>query len=62
MSTIYESFLFSLAQLINFDDDRLEFVKYCYDRTIDQENFYELISVFDFSSHKDELQEFMNDQ
>ncbi len=61
-SCISTANIMELAQLINFDGDRLEFVKYCYDRTIDQENFYELISVFDFSSHKDELQEFMNDQ
>jgi hypothetical protein len=49
----------ALAQIFDFEDDRLEFVKYAYERTADPENFYELNSVFTFSDSKEELNDFL---
>jgi hypothetical protein len=48
-----------LAQIFTFEDDRLEFAKFAYDRTIDPHNYFEVNSVFTYSSTKDELNEFL---
>ena len=48
-----------LAMTFNFEDDRLEFVKYCYDRAYDPQNYFELNSIFTFSDSKEELNRFL---
>lgn len=49
----------ALARIFDFEDDRLEFVKFSYDHTLDLSEFYLVNSVFDFDSTKDDLNEFL---
>ncbi len=46
-----------IIQQLNFESSRLEVAKYAYDYTIDQENYYEVNSGFDFSTSINELEE-----
>lgn len=48
-----------LAMLFSFEDDRLEFVKYCYDRCYDTDNYYQLNTIFTFSDNKEALNRFL---
>jgi len=49
----------SIIKLFNFEDEKLAFAKYAYDYTQDKNNYYQVNSSFDFSSTKQELNEFV---
>jgi hypothetical protein len=50
-----------LAQFFTFDDDKMQIVKQAYAKTIDRSNYYLLSSLFSFSSNKDELTRFIQE-
>jgi len=47
---------------LDFEDSKLEYAKFAYDKTFDIGNYYKLNDVFDFSSSIDELNEYINGQ
>lgn len=49
-----------IARLFDFEHNRLEYVKFAYDHCIDRNLYYKLNGIFEFSSSKDELNEFIN--
>ncbi len=49
----------TIMQLFSFEDQKLEFAKFAYPKTVDKENYFMLNSVFSFSSSTDELDNFM---
>lgn len=48
-----------LLDLLTFDDNRIDFAKYAYDRTYDVDNYYQVVDKFTFSSSKDELNQYI---
>lgn len=48
-----------MARLFDFEDDKLDFVRYAYDYTIDPEHFYKVNDVFTFESSIEELDEYL---
>lgn len=58
-SCVWTAQVIELAELFDFEDDRLAFAKYAYDRCFDQSEFYQVNSIFDFSSTKEELNEYI---
>ncbi|MEX1191458.1 MAG: DUF4476 domain-containing protein [Brumimicrobium sp.] len=51
-----------LSENFNFESDQLTFMKWAFDKTYDIDNFYKLSSLFSFSSSKDELDKFIDEQ
>lgn len=51
-----------LCRLFEFDNNRLEFVKYAYPRCVEQGRYYMLRDLFTFDSHKQELDKFLDEQ
>lgn len=49
-----------LAELFSFENDKLAFVKFAYAYTYDVDNYYEINSIFDFSSTKDDFNKFLS--
>lgn len=49
-----------ICNLFDFEEDKLEFAKYAYSRTYDRDDYYKVNSVFDFSSTKEELNEYIS--
>ena len=49
-----------IARLFDFEHNKLEYVKFAYDYCIDRNLYYKLNGIFEFSSSKDELNEFIN--
>lgn len=49
-----------IARQFSFESSRLEFAKYAYSKCVDQQNYYRVNSVFDFSSSVRKLNEFIN--
>ena len=49
-----------IARLFDFEHNKLEYVKFAYDYCIDRNHYYKLNGIFEFSSSKDELNEFIN--
>ncbi|MCB0506783.1 MAG: DUF4476 domain-containing protein [Chitinophagales bacterium] len=49
-----------LLQHFSFDQKKLDLAKYCYDKTIDQNNYYTLYSDFTFNSYSSELDKYIN--
>ncbi len=49
-----------IAGLFSFSSEKLEFTKAAYTSCQDRENYYEVLQVFDFSSDKEELEEYIN--
>ena len=45
---------------LDFEDTKLEYAKFAYDKTYDIGNYYKLNDAFDFSSSVDELNEHIN--
>ena len=45
---------------LDFEDTKLEYAKFAYDKTFDIGNYYKLNDAFDFSSSIDELNEYIN--
>ncbi|MFB6258905.1 MAG: DUF4476 domain-containing protein [Flavobacteriales bacterium] len=44
-----------IVELFDFEDDRVEFAKFAYEHTYDQDNYYKIHDSFEFSSSIDEL-------
>ncbi|MBL4704736.1 MAG: DUF4476 domain-containing protein [Flavobacteriales bacterium] len=49
-----------LAQLFTFADGKLEFSKFAYDFTYDLDNYYQMNSIFDHDSDKEELNKYVS--
>lgn len=49
-----------LLQLFSFENNKLELAKYCYDKTLDKDNYYSLYNDFTFSSYSSELDKYIN--
>jgi len=54
--------LVDILEEVAFDEDQLDLAKFAYDHIYDLENYYEVYSVFAFSSSNDELDEFLQSQ
>lgn len=48
-----------IVQLFDFESDRLEFAKFAYDYTFDQNNYYKVNDAFEFESSIEELDEYI---
>ena len=48
-----------IASLFDFEDDKLEYAKFAYAYTYDIDNYYQINSIFDFSSTKKSLNDFI---
>lgn len=51
-----------ICRLFNFDDSKLEFAKYAYSKTVDENNYFKVGNVFSFSSSKEDLNDFISKQ
>ena len=49
----------ALARFFSFDNNRMDFVKYAYSKTIDKNNFSVVCNAFDSSYSKDQLMNFI---
>ncbi|MCB9197947.1 MAG: DUF4476 domain-containing protein [Flavobacteriales bacterium] len=49
-----------IASELEFEDDRLEFVRFAYISTYDQDNYYKLSSLFNLDKTKSEFKKFIN--
>ncbi len=49
-----------MVKLFDFETDRLEFAKFAFDYTADQNNYYKINDAFDFESSIDELDEYIH--
>ena len=49
-----------LCNLFSFEDNKLEFAKFAYAKTVDPNNFYKVGSIFGFSSSQDALNDFIS--
>lgn len=49
-----------VADLFDFESDKLEFVKFAYTHTYDVENYFIINDIFDFSSSIEELDNYIN--
>lgn len=52
--------LAEIAQLFDFEQSKLEFLKYAYPYCFDQNKYYVVNNVFEFSSSVDELNKYIN--
>lgn len=52
----------SMLELFDFEDKKVEFAKFAYDYTYDVDNYYKINKSFDFSSSKEELNEFIGNK
>ena len=48
-----------LAQLFNFEDNKLDFAKFAYDFCVDPENYFKLNTLFNFSSNSEALSDYV---
>ena len=51
-----------LASLITFEDTKLEFAKFAYDRCTDPANYFSLNNIFSFSSSVESLNQFIGER
>lgn len=49
----------SIVEIFDFEDTKLEYAKFAYDYTVDQNNFYKVNDAFDFESTIEELNEYL---
>ncbi|MCW3122568.1 MAG: hypothetical protein JWQ38_2060 [Flavipsychrobacter sp.] len=49
-----------ICRMFSFDDSKLDFAKYAYSRTVDQNNYFKVSNVFSFSSSKESLNTFIS--
>lgn len=49
-----------LLELFNFEANKLEFAKLCYDKTIDKNNYYTLYNDFAFNNYSAQLDKYIN--
>jgi len=50
----------TISEAFDFEDKKLEFAKFAYDYTYDVDNYYQVNKIFDFSSSKEELNEYVS--
>jgi len=48
-----------ICKLFDFEDTKLEFAKFAYQYCIDQNNYWQINDIFEFSSTVDELNDFL---
>ena len=51
-----------ISESFDFEDGKLEFAKFAYNCTYDIDNFYQVNKIFDFSSSKEELNEYISNR
>lgn len=51
-----------IASILSFSDNQLNFIKSAHSNCVDQDNYYQLMEVFDFSSDKEALEKFLQEQ
>ena len=51
--------IIQIANLFNFEDNKLDFAKYAYDYCIEPRNYFKLNGIFNFSSNVDELSDYV---
>lgn len=51
--------IIQVANLFNFEDNKLEFAKFAYDYCTDPKSYYELNAIFNFSSNADALSDYV---
>ncbi len=49
-----------LLQQFTFEQNKLELAKYCYDKTIDKNNYYTLYNDFTFNNYSSQLDKYIN--
>jgi len=49
-----------ICRLFSLDNTKVTFAKFAYDRTVDQQNYFKVASVFDFDSNKKQLNDFIS--
>ncbi len=49
-----------ICKLFSFDDTKLEFAKYAYNKTVDNNNYFKVGNVFSFSSSRESLNQFIS--
>ena len=49
-----------ICRLFSFENSKVNFAKFAYSRTVDQDNYYRVFNVFDFDSDKQELNNFIS--
>ncbi len=51
--------IIQIANLFNFEDNKLDFAKYAYDFCTEKRNYFKLNGIFSFSSNVDELSDYV---
>ena len=51
--------IMQIANLFNFEDNKLDFAKYAYDFCIEPQSYYKLNGIFNFSSNADALSDYV---
>lgn len=51
--------LIQIANLLNFEENKLDFAKYAYDYCIEPRNYFKLNEIFSFSSNVDNLSDYI---
>ena len=51
-----------IANTINFEETKLEFVKFAYDYCTEKKNYFRLNDIFSFSENVDELTEYVQNK
>ena len=54
--------IIAISESFDFEDGKLEFAKFAYNCTYDVDNFYQVNKIFDFSSSKEELNEYISNR
>lgn len=54
--------IITISESFDFEDKKLEFAKFAYAYTYDVDNFYQVNKIFDFSSSKEELNEYVSNR
>jgi hypothetical protein len=49
-----------ICRLMDFDNYKLDFAKFAFDYCVDKSNYYEISSVFSFSSYSEELDKYVD--
>ncbi len=49
-----------ICRLFSFENTKVTFAKFAYDRTVDPQNYFKVASVFDFDSNKKQLNDFIS--
>jgi hypothetical protein len=52
----------TVVKVFSFDDSKLDFAKWAYNRTLDKKNYYKVEDQFSFGSSKSELSNYVRSQ